>query len=59
MSEKKPADIEPVYLSPASYEAFVAALDQPAKPVPEMVALFKRKPPWEEAERAEPQEKQP
>ena len=47
MFEKKTADIELIYLSPASYEAFMAAITRPPKLVPEMVALFKRKAPWE------------
>lgn len=36
----------PIRMSPAGFKAFVAAISGPAKPVPEMVALFKRKAPW-------------
>jgi uncharacterized protein (DUF1778 family) len=54
MFERQDPDIELIYLSAASYEAFLEAISQPAKPVPEMVELFKRKPPWEEAERGKP-----
>ena len=37
----------PIRMSPAGFKAFVAAISGPAKPVPEMIALFKRKAPWE------------
>ncbi len=37
----------PIRMSPAGFKAFVAAISGPAKPVPEMVALFKRKAPWD------------
>lgn len=37
----------PIRMSPAGFKAFVDALSQPARPVPEMVELLKRKAPWE------------
>ena len=37
-----------IRMSPRGFDAFVAAIAAPAKPVPEMVALFKRKVPWED-----------
>jgi uncharacterized protein (DUF1778 family) len=37
-----------VRLDPADFEAFKAALDAPAKAVPEMVELLKRRAPWEQ-----------
>ena len=37
----------PIRMSPTGFKAFVAAISGPAKPVPEMVALFKRKAPWD------------
>ena len=37
----------PIRMSPAGFKAFVAAISGPAKPVPEMVALFKRKALWD------------
>jgi len=36
-----------IRVSPDAFKAFVAALDAPAKPVPEMVELLKRPTPWE------------
>lgn len=39
----------PIRLSPSAFEAFVATLDAPAKPVPAMVELLKRPAPWEKA----------
>lgn len=37
----------PIRVSPEGFEAFVAALEAPAKPVPAMVELLKRPAPWE------------
>jgi uncharacterized protein (DUF1778 family) len=37
----------PIRMSPAGFKAFVEAISGPAKPVPEMVELFKRKAVWE------------
>jgi uncharacterized protein (DUF1778 family) len=37
----------PIRMSPASFEAFMAALSGPAVPVPAMVDLFRRAAPWE------------
>jgi uncharacterized protein (DUF1778 family) len=37
----------PIRMSPAGFKAFVRAISGPAKPVPEMVELFKRKAVWE------------
>jgi uncharacterized protein (DUF1778 family) len=37
----------PIRMSPAAFKAFVAAISGPAKPVPEMVEMLKRKAPWE------------
>ena len=42
-------DNTPIRLSLNGFEAFVAALDAPAKPVPAMVELLKRPSPWEKA----------
>ena len=38
-----------IRVSPDGFQAFVAALDAPGKPVPEMVELLKRPAPWEKA----------
>lgn len=46
-AEEAIMDSAPIRMSPAGFKAFVAAISGPAKPVPEMVALFKRKAPWE------------
>lgn len=37
----------PIRVSPDGFDALVAALDAPAKPVPTMVELLKRPAPWE------------
>lgn len=37
----------PIRVSPDGFDALVAALDAPAKPVPAMVELLKRPAPWE------------
>jgi uncharacterized protein (DUF1778 family) len=37
----------PIRMSPAGFKAFVEAISGLAKPVPEMVELFKRKAVWE------------
>lgn len=37
----------PIRMSPAGFKAFMAALSGPARPVPEMVELFRRAAPWE------------
>ena len=37
----------PIRMSPAGFKAFMAALSKPARPVPEMVELFRRQAPWE------------
>lgn len=42
-----------IRMSPEGFAAFVAMLDNPAKPVPEMVVLLKRLAPWEAKARAE------
>ncbi len=39
----------PIRMSPAGFKAFLAALSGPATPVPEMVELFQRAAPWENA----------
>lgn len=36
-----------VHMSPKGFAAFMQALAEPARPVPEMVELLKRKAPWE------------
>ena len=36
-----------IRMSPRAFQEFLTALDAPAKPVPALVELFKRKPPWE------------
>lgn len=36
-----------IRMSPEGFEAFMAAINVPAKPVPEMVEVLKRRPPWE------------
>jgi len=38
----------PIRMSPQGFKAFVAALTGPAQPVPQLVALFKRKSPWDQ-----------
>lgn len=38
-----------IRVSPEGFEAFVAALDAPGKPVPAMVDLLKRPAPWDKA----------
>jgi uncharacterized protein (DUF1778 family) len=38
-----------IRVSPEGFEALVAALDAPAKPVPAMVDLLKRPAPWDKA----------
>jgi uncharacterized protein (DUF1778 family) len=37
----------PIRMSPTGFKAFVAAISAPGTPVPELVALFKHKAPWE------------
>ena len=37
----------PIRMSPAGFKAFMAALSEPARHVPEMIELFRRKAPWE------------
>ena len=37
----------PIRMSPADFDAFQKMLAGPAEPVPEMVALLRRKAPWE------------
>lgn len=37
----------PVRMSAAGFKAFMAALSEPARVVPEIVELFRRKAPWE------------
>ena len=37
----------PIRMSPAGFDAFMAALSGPATPVPEMIELFLRAAPWE------------
>jgi uncharacterized protein (DUF1778 family) len=43
----------PIRMSPAGFKAFMAALSGPAKPAPEMIALFQRAAPWETKESSE------
>lgn len=38
-----------IRVSPEAFEAFVAALDAPGKPIPELVELLRRPAPWEQA----------
>lgn len=38
-----------IRVSPEAFEAFVAALDAPGKPVPALVEMLKRPAPWEKA----------
>jgi uncharacterized protein (DUF1778 family) len=40
----------PIRMSPAGFKAFIDVLSQPARPVPEMVELFKHTAPWESRE---------
>ena len=35
------------FLEPQAYEAFLALLDAPAKPVPQLTELMRRKAPWD------------
>lgn len=35
-----------IYMSADGFAAFMDAIDAPARPIPEMVELFSRKPPW-------------
>jgi uncharacterized protein (DUF1778 family) len=37
----------PIRLSPAGFKAFMEALSRPARPVPEMLELLRRRAPWE------------
>jgi len=37
----------PIRMSPQGFDAFLKMLAEPAKPVPEMVALARRQAPWE------------
>jgi uncharacterized protein (DUF1778 family) len=37
----------PIRMSSAGFKAFMAALSEPATPVPEMIELFRRAAPWE------------
>jgi uncharacterized protein (DUF1778 family) len=37
----------PIRMSPAGFKAFMTAVSGPAKPVPEILKLFKRPAPWE------------
>jgi len=46
-AEEAIMDSAPIRMSPAGFRTFLAAIAGPAKPVPEMVALFKRKTVWE------------
>jgi uncharacterized protein (DUF1778 family) len=39
-------DRGPIILSPEDYQAFCDEIARPAEPVPEMVELFRRTPPW-------------
>jgi uncharacterized protein (DUF1778 family) len=36
-----------IRMSPEGFDAFMAAINAPATPVPEMVEVLKRRPPWE------------
>jgi len=38
-----------IRVSPDAFEAFVAALDAPGKPIPALVELLRRPAPWEQA----------
>lgn len=40
----------PIRMSPKGFDAFMAAIAVPAKAVPELVAVLKRKAPWETGE---------
>jgi uncharacterized protein (DUF1778 family) len=42
-----------IRMSPEGFGAFATILDNPAKPVPEMVELLKRPAPWEAKAAAE------
>ena len=35
-----------IRMSPAGFKAFIEAIEAPAKPVPEMVEVLRRQPPW-------------
>jgi uncharacterized protein (DUF1778 family) len=37
-----------IHMSPGGFAAFAAAIAGPGKPVAEMVALFRRRPPWQQ-----------
>jgi uncharacterized protein (DUF1778 family) len=39
----------PIRMSPAGFKTFMAALSTPARPIPEMIELFRRTSPWESA----------
>lgn len=39
----------PIRMSPEGFDAFLAALDAPGVPVPEMVQVLQRPAPWERA----------
>lgn len=47
MAEEVIMEDTAIRMSPDGFAAFAAMLDNPAKPVPEMVALLKRLAPWE------------
>ena len=40
---------EPVRMSPEDFATFTSIIDQPGKPVPELVAVLRRHAPWDKA----------
>lgn len=46
-TEELPIDLQPIRMSPEGFADFLAALDAPAAPVPEIVELLRRPAPWE------------
>lgn len=48
-AEEAIMDTNLLRVSPAAFDAFVAMLDAPAKPVPALIELLRRPAPWEAA----------
>lgn len=48
-AEEAIMDTNLLRVSPAAFDAFVAMLDAPAKPVPALIELVRRPAPWEAA----------
>jgi hypothetical protein len=43
---ERPVGAAPLRLPPRDYDPVKAAIEGPGEPVPEMVELFRRRPPW-------------